>query len=211
MKGNVYYLTGPDGSGKTTFLQEIKNLLTERRLSVRHIWLRSPKILSKPLMAYCRLVGLTKYTVINGVKYGKHEFYRSKFVSWLFPYLQFMDFKIKWYLERRKIHPEEVLLFDRFALDTLADLMVDTKRDNLINCKIGKKFISTIPLNTKIISLRVDEEIIRSRKVDTLYDEHLSLKIKAYRHISEELELIEVLNNQPIEVVKREIFIKLGL
>jgi len=122
-----------------------------------------------------------------------------------------MDFKIKWYLERRKIHPEEVLLFDRFALDTLADLMVDTKRDNLINCKIGKKFISTIPLNTKIISLRVDEEIIRSRKVDTLYDEHLSLKIKAYRHISEELELIEVLNNQPIEVVKREIFIKLGL
>ncbi|MCA9750047.1 MAG: hypothetical protein KC414_13140, partial [Romboutsia sp.] len=107
---NAYYLLGADGSGKTTFLKEVETALNNKGLRTNHVWIRSPKILSRPLMAYCRLVGLTKYKVINEIKYGKHEFYKSSFVSWLFPILQLFDFKIKYFLERKKWSTTDMLL-----------------------------------------------------------------------------------------------------
>ncbi len=210
MNNLVYYITGPDGSGKTSYLKEIITCLNNSKKKYKHIWLRSPKITSKPLMLYCRIVGLTKYKVIDGVKYGKHEFYRSKFVSWLFPILQLIDFKIKWSLIKKKLN-DEILLFDRFALDTLADLMVDTSNFQLHKTRLGKSFIKLIPPQTKILVLDTDESIIRSRKIDTLFDEHLSTKINIYKILSRDLSLTVINNNKEFELVKTEVIEKSGV
>lgn len=207
----VIYLTGTDGSGKTTYIKEIEVYLSNKGISVKHVWLRSPKIFSKPLMAYCRLVGLTKYNIIDGAKYGKHEFYKSKFVSYLFPVLQLFDFKIKWYFIKRHLKKKEVWLLDRFSIDTLADLMVDTNRLDLHHTYIGKAFLKTIPKNSQIIVLDVEEGVIRSRKKDTLYDEHLSLKIAVYKLLAQTLELPIIDNNKTFKEVKYEIFRTLEL
>jgi len=198
-----YYITGSDGSGKTTFLKDIESKLS---VATKHIWIRSPKILSKPLMGYCRLVGLTTYKTIDNIKYGKHEFYKSSFVSWLFPILQLVDFRIKWFLEKRKIKSNQTLLFDRFSLDTLADLMVDTKRLDLHKTWIGKSFINLIPQNTKILIPLVDESTIRNRKKDTLHDEHLTAKINVYTILSKDLSIKSIDNNRDYKEVKLDIF-----
>ena len=202
----VYYITGPDGSGKTTYIKEVEKIFIGRGLAVKHIWIRSPKILSKPLMAYCRILGLTKYKIIDGVKYGKHAFYKSKFVSWVFPILQLFDFKLKWYFLRRSIENSDVILFDRFSIDTLVDLMVDTNRMDLHNTRLGRSFVKLVPENTKIIVLDVEESVIRARKIDTLYDEQLTAKIKAYRILSRDLNLIVINNNRVFEIVKKDLF-----
>ena len=206
-----YYITGPDGSGKTTFIKQIEEYLTNQNKKTKHIWIRSPKIFSKPLMAYCRLIGLTKYTIVNGVKYGKHEFYKSKFISWFFPILQLLDFKFKWLLIKRKINPHEIILFDRFVLDTLADLMVDTNNFNLHKSKIGRKFINSIPKDINLIVLETNEEYIRSRKIDTLHDEHLTKKINVYKLLANDLNLTVINNNKGIRDVKENIFKALGI
>ncbi len=211
MKNEVIYITGADGSGKTTFLNDIESKLTSQNKLVKHIWIRSPKILSKPLMVYCRLKGLTKYKTIDGVVYGKHEFYKSSFVSWLFPILQLIDFKIKWFFEKRKIKSEEVLLFDRFSLDTLADLMVDTKRLDLHKTWIGRSFIKLIPINTKILIPIVSEDIIRDRKKDTLHDEHLMNKIEVYNILVKDIKIKAFDNNRNYIKVKKDVFFYLGL
>jgi len=211
MNNKIYYLCGPDGSGKTSYIEEIERKLISQDLVTRHIWIRSPKIFSKPLMAYCRLVGLTKYKIIDGVKYGKHEFYRSKFVSYLFPILQLIDFKIKWLMEQKKIRKDEIILFDRFSLDTLVDLMVDTNRMDLHASRIGRAFIRLLPQNTFTMFMNVDEQIIRQRKKDTLYDEHLDVKIKAYKILATSLNLQLIDNNRPFDIVKDEILNKVEL
>lgn len=201
----TFYITGPDGSGKTSYLKEVEQRLILKNIKFKHIWIRSPKIISKPLMLFCRITGLTKYKIIDGVKYGKHEFYRSKIVSWLYPILQYIDFLIKWKLEERKVKNLEILLFDRHALDTLIDVMVDTGKMDLHKKPIGKAFIRLIPQNSSTIVMDVDETIIRARKKDTLHDEHLSQKLKAYRLVSETLGLKVLDNNRPYEVVKNDV------
>lgn len=205
MNNKVFYIAGSDGSGKTTLLKDLEKELLADLLVPRHIWIRSPKILSKPLMMYCRLVGLTKYKTIDGVTYGKHEFHRSPMVSWLFPILQLIDFKIKWFCERRKVKPDEILLFDRFNLDTLSDLMVDTKRMDLHNSWIGKEFMKLSPKGTKSIILKVDAEVIRKRKLDTLFDEKLEDKIRIFEFLSKELNIKLIENNSKYEKVKIDV------
>ena len=205
MDNTAIYLTGPDGCGKTAHLEEIKRYLEEQGINYKHIWLRSPKILSKPLMLICRLVGLTKYINIEGVRYGKHEFYRSRIVSWLFPVLQLIDFKLKWYLLRQKLKKDEIVIFDRFAIDTLADLMSDTHRWDLHTTATGRKMLRLIPDPCKIIMLRADESVIISRKKDTLFDEQLSSKIKAFDILGKHLDLAEVDNNSDFKIAREEV------
>jgi thymidylate kinase len=206
-----YYLTGPDGSGKTTYLQEIESSLKKRGEKTNHIWIRSPKILSKPLMLYCRIVGLTKYKYIDSIKYGGHQFYRSRFVSFIFPILQLIDFKIRLLTYKNQIRVNDIVLFDRFALDTLADLMVDTHRFDLHKKWIGKQFLKMLDEKIKIILLKVDEEIIKKRKLDTKYDDNTAIKNRVYSILARDLGLLEICNDREIGIVKKEIFKELKL
>ncbi|MDY7394084.1 hypothetical protein UMM65_02445 [Aureibaculum sp. 2210JD6-5] len=206
MKNSIIYIAGSDGSGKTTILKEVEDRIIAQGHKTRHIWLRSPKIISKPLMAYCRLVGLTKRYTTDGVKYSKHEFYRSAFVSWIFPILQVIDFKIKWYFEKRKIKDNEIILFDRFSLDTLADLIVDTRKMNLHKTWIGKEFVKALPERTKMVILKVDENVIRERKKDTLHDELLKYKVDVYNLLSKDLNIKVIDNNNDYKTTLKDTF-----
>ena len=83
--------------------------------------------------------------------------------------------------------------------------MVDTKKINLHKSWIGKQFLKLTPTNSFIAVLYVEEEEIRKRKLDTLYDEHLSYKVKVYKKLSEDLEIKTIDNNRDFGVVKKDI------
>lgn len=189
----IFYFSGPDGSGKTHIIKRLQTHFFKDK-NISYIWVRSPKILSKPLMLYCRLVGLTKYFRKEGIRYGVHMFYRSKFVSWVFPYLQYIDLRISLFFILRRFS-EELVLIDRFSLDTLADLMVDTNRFDLHKKSIGKKILNTIPENTHAILISANEEIIRDRKPDTRYDPNLKKRIMVYKILGNDLNLKMIFNN----------------
>lgn len=199
------YFSGPDGCGKTTFLKSVEGIIIKQNVNCKHVWIRSPKILSKPLMGFCRLINLTKYEVISGIRYGMHEFYRSKLVSLVFPFLQLIDFKIKWLIIRKNIPSDSILLFDRFSLDTLVDLMVDTHRWDLHKTWIGRSLIKTIPPNTHMIVLTTREDEIRSRKLDTRYDPVLKDKIYAFNILCKDLNIKTIDNNREFETVLSDV------
>lgn len=202
-----YYLLGTDGSGKSTLLQYIEEYFNKKDIKTSYVWLRFPMIISRPLMLFCRIVKLTKYYNINGIKYGAHEFYRSRFVSWIYPYLQFVDFIIK---NRKFNNLNSVVLYDRYVIDVIADIMVDTHRFDFHKTKIGKRFLGYLPDNISILMLSVDEDVIRSRKKDTIFDPHLNDKIHVYKILAKDLNIELINNNGKINNTKKEIFNKMG-
>lgn len=202
-----YYIAGPDGSGKTTHINSIKRHLHSRGIRARQIWMRSPKILSKPLMAYCRLVGLTRYTDIDGIRVGRHEFYKSKIVSKVFPWLQYMDMKISviFKIKPHVLLKKDTFIMDRYVIDTLADLMVDTRRYDLPETMVGRKFMALLPPNSKTVILDVDESILRKRKKDVSVDPLIKEKIKAFGKIAKDMKIKIIDNNRPFGIVSEEI------
>ena len=202
MLNKSIYLIGTDGSGKTTY---IKKLQKKYNINFEYIWIRSPKIFSKPLMLICRIFGLTNYKYINNVKFGKHSFEKSKFVSLVYPYLQLLDFKIVWFFKRRFIQNNKNMIFDRFSIDTLADIMISTKKMYIHKTWVGKQFINAIPENTILLNIYVNEKNIKKRKFDTKFDELIELKIKVYKILCDYLNIPLFDNNKNITLVFNEI------
>ena len=97
-------------------------------------------------MAYCRLMGYTSICWI-WVKYGYHDFSCSKLVSFVFPILQYFDSRITLLFRKKN---NGVILYDRFVLDTLADLMVSTRHLNLHKTIIGRLFKFNAIVNKSI-------------------------------------------------------------
>src|SRR3990170_7458202 len=136
------YLAGADGTGKTTHAMAIADELARRGAHVRYLWFRWPHVLSLPLLAYCRLRGLTRYHVVDGVRYGGWQFYRSRMVSGLFPWLWLVDTALaslatvyfpRW-LGR-------IVVCDRFAYDALVDLMLAVNNERLLDSFVGRAFL----------------------------------------------------------------------
>ena len=80
-KGKIIAISGIDGCGKTSIIKELIKSLSKNGEESRYVWLRYNHYITKFLLAFCRLSGLTKYENVQGVRVGYHEFYRSKIIS----------------------------------------------------------------------------------------------------------------------------------
>lgn len=149
-------ISGPDGTGKSTQVELLIDSLKEVGYHYEYRWLRFHHLLSLPLLAFARLIGLSEVkTLDSGEKIGYHYFYKSKIISFLYSILLLSDTAIYTttkvyipiYLFRKKI------IYDRFIYDTLVDLMVSTGNYDIYKSNIGNLFLKLIPENTSAVML----------------------------------------------------------
>lgn len=187
MNARFLYISGTDGSGKTTLCNQYIKILNGFNYRTNYVWMRFPHLFSLILLFYCRLTGLTKYKKIGGQYFGKWEFYRSPFICAVLPWLLLLDIIIRIFY---KIYFPALLgryiVCDRFIIDILVDLMVSTKNFKLHKQPIGKLYMKLIPKKSKIIILDVNSDVLVKRRDDLSHDELLSEKVKAFRLIAEE-------------------------
>lgn len=177
----IIYVMGIDGSGKSTVSEHLARRLRDMGYQVEVEWLRFNHVLSKPLLGLCRLIGLTRYEVSDGIRVGYHDFHRSRVVSWLFVLLQYLD---AWRVLQLKIKPRmkgehKILILDRYVYDILVDLMVDTRFEGLLSGRTGDAFLSLLPPDSKLLLVdRALDEVLGARpegRVDANF-------IERYRH-----------------------------
>lgn len=197
----VIYVMGIDGSGKTTISEHIAEVLKNRGKQVEVRWLRFNHVMSKPLLGFCRLIGLTRYENINGIRVGYHEFYRSRIIAWLFVYLQYLDAVLATRLHVRASLADErrVLILDRFVYDILIDLMIDTRIDKLDQTWIGRKLVSLMPEHSVTIPvIRGVDELLEARP-ESRVDRNFSDRLKLYEQIIERQSLLPLVNNASLD------------
>ncbi len=208
----ICYICGADGSGKTTQCERLIVDLKAKQMKVKHVWLRYPKLLSKPLMVYCRLAGLTRYWYVDGIRVGKHEFYRSWLVSRLYPWLQLIDLAIVAFFSVRLAQlfdPSRVIVMDRFAIDTLVDVMTDTRRPDLLSTSVGRGYVKVLPPTTRVAVLYVPPGILRHRRKDVEHDATLEERQELFMQVARQLNLPVVDAGQTLDETYRQVSEKL--
>lgn len=177
----------------------------------RYTWFRFFHFLSLPLLAYCRLVGLTIYETKNEQRIGRHEFYRSKIISFLYPWVLFIDMLPMYFVKIfLPLCFGYTIICDRFIYDTLADLMIDLNDSEIHKKIVGKLYLKLIPKNTKAVLLDLDESVIRERRKDLAGDQSLGMRRKVYQQIAKEFNISAIKNDATIEKVHEKIIKCLG-
>lgn len=174
---------GIDGSGKTTHVNLILEHLREKGVKCQYKWLRFHHLLSLPLLAFCRVAGYTRLSTLgNFQSCSYHEFYKSKFVSVVYPWILFFDTylftTVKVYIP---MYFGISIVCDRFVYDTLIDTSVATKDHDIYKKSVGKLFLKLIPKNSHFVMLDLDKSLIFSRRPELKYDLTFDERYKLYQ------------------------------
>lgn len=192
----IVYVTGIDGSGKSTVTEYLADQLRQEGYDVDILWLRFNHVFTKPLLGLCRLIGLTKYENVDGIRVGYHDFYKSALVSRLFVALQYFDaVRVKY----TKILPaikknNKILILDRYVFDILIDVAVDIRDENLIASDTGKKFVRLMPDNSLTILVDRALDDVLSVRPEGKVDRNFATRFNQFQKLKE-TGLVNTVNN----------------
>ncbi|MCK4790936.1 MAG: hypothetical protein KAV87_44785, partial [Desulfobacteraceae bacterium] len=165
MKSQSKYIiiSGIDGSGKTTIIEAVRSELARQGIKNRYVWLRYNHYLTRFLLAFCRFAKLTRYEYFENSRVGYHDFYKSKLVSWLFVFLTFIDTLavsiIKVYIPA--IFSQKTVICDRWVIDILIDLEIDTKLKFPEGSFVSRLFKSLVPKRSFSFIIKRDIDTVR--------------------------------------------------
>ena len=202
----LIYVMGIDGSGKSTVSEHLATRLREQGYTVNVEWLRFNHVLSKPLLGLCRLIRLTRYETHGGIRVGYHDFHRSRLISWLFVFFQYLDaLRVKYHKVMPGIRGDtNVLILDRYVYDILVDVMVDTGMDALRESRIGEAFLQLIPPNARVILVNRDLDSVLEARPEGRVDRNFIKRYRHYQAIAEQANVNTIDNNGPLDELLRQ-------
>jgi len=189
-------ISGLDGTGKSHIVKElVKHYKKEN--DTKHVWSRYKNYTSKPLLFFTRLIGLNYKENCNGIIIGHHDFHKSKLISFLFLFFQWIDQIIEIFIKFKLT--KKNIISDRSVIDTLVDLSIDTKLEKIIFGFYGKSLIKFMPKNTIFLILKRDLEKIRKNREDVFYDKNLKKRLELFNQIAEFFPVYALENNSKID------------
>ncbi|MHB8163128.1 MAG: hypothetical protein ACYDDV_02140 [Methanoregula sp.] len=208
MNPKMICLIGVDGSGKTTHVNLIIGKLKQHGIPAKYVWFRFHHFLSLVPLIYCRIVGLTIYEIKNSNVYGRHEFYRSKIISFVYPWTLLIDMSIVYFI--KIIIPHRIgytLVSDRCIYDTLVDLMIDLDDLNFPDTFVGTLYRKFLMQKTAVsIFLDIHESVITKRRPELKYDITLEKRRQCYQKLTQFYKIPVVINDGDINEVNENIF-----
>lgn len=188
----LIYLCGIDGAGKTTQINLLKTYLNHAKLKNKYVWLRWAAFISYPFLAVCRILGYTKWKANprSDTKYPEHHFYKNKAIAKIWTWLFILDihlhtlFKVKLPLKTGHI-----ILCDRFIIDAIVDLMIETHDYQLYKSFKGKLLLSQIPINSVTVLIDLNEYEAYARKKDIPNISFLTSRRKLYIELAKHLKI----------------------
>lgn len=206
MNPPMIFITGTDGSGKTTLTQWLKSRFEQNGIQVKVVWSRYNNYFSKPLLAAARLTGHNYYKSENGTLFGYHDFQDLPVFKRIYAMLQCVDVNIAtWkniFLQKEK---DTVLICERGPWDTLADVMLDIGDDLLYEKTIGKLFVRNVMKEFKVVYISRSYENIIQTRPELIYDHSLKNKIEIYENLAKKFNWNIIENNSSLERTQKSL------
>ena len=204
-KISAVILCGLDGSGKSTQARKLQEYFKKNNILYSYVWLRSPNRLSLPFLALLRLLGISRSKkTISGTKIGVTNLHNHKNLQLIWKKILLLDIKfVSWYKINLLIKKDKILIIDRFIIDTLVDLAIDTCDKSVIQ-ELIPNFLNLIPKNSKIIFLDIDPNTSYERNHEEELD-ILQQRRLLYLEISKHCEMITIDAKKSIEEIHQQI------
>ncbi|MBN2387847.1 MAG: hypothetical protein JXB85_12585 [Anaerolineales bacterium] len=209
---DFYYITGCDGTGKSTHAQMLVDALRQQGHHVHHVWLRFPFLFSTPFLLYARLRKTSWHEVHDGRRYGYWNFRSSWIMRTFFPWVLLVDAFLAacWRIYLPLALGRKVVC-ERFALDMLVDLSLACKDERFFQSYPGRWFARLIPARNRTLILDVDLPLIRERRPALIWDHMLEERLGAYRGLAAVLKTPVIENRSSIGQVHDQILMHFGL
>lgn len=197
----IIVVSGVDGSGKTSVIEQLQEKLNGEGHTTRYVWLRYNHYLSKFVLAFCRFTGLTRYLHYESSRVVYHDFYRSKIISWMFIATTFIDtffaslFKV--YLPM--LWSKDIIICDRWIYDIMVDLEVDTRVKFSNDSLLKKIYLALLPSVARCYVISRDLDQVRKERDESLNDDNFPVRGELYKRHSADGRLIIVDNNGTID------------
>jgi len=189
---NKIMISGPDGTGKSTISVSLERYYQSKGISVKSVWLRFNHYFAKLINIIGRITGKSYYENYSWGKVGYHNYHGI--IGYFYIFSVYFDHIIFRILLRKK-HLEEkgidVLIIDRYILDIMADLIVDTAKNELI-LKLFLPFAKKELEVSNAFILKCSPEIVISRREDIKDDKSWDAKRKAYSYLANKLNITEI-------------------
>jgi thymidylate kinase len=200
------YLSGCDGTGKSTQARLLLARLEALGLRPRHLWLRFPFLLSLPLLAYARWRGYSWHEQAGEARHGYWDFRRSWLLRALLPWVLLLDALLA---ALRKVYFPlwlgRTIVCERFALDMLVDLSVAIGDAGLHRRLPGRLYLRLIPRGAALFVLDLDAETIRERRADLRADRRLEARLDVFRSLCAERSLQVLSSMAPVGELSRQL------
>jgi thymidylate kinase len=202
-RGRVVYLSGIDGTGKTTQAELLVASFRASGIAARYVWLRFPQYLSLPVLGLSRLLGVTRYRTLNGQRVGHWEFGRARWLARLLLWAQVVDARIA---AARRIEPllaaGVTVVVDRFVYDIVVDIASAADEPSLLDGRAARRLLQLVdPASAILLDAPVD--IIRRRRRDLEDDDSLGARADLYRRLAARLGVQTIDATQTRDAVQR--------
>jgi hypothetical protein len=190
-------VSGIDGSGKTSVINTLQEILKNKGYKSKYVWLRYNHFLTKLVLGFCKFSGFTRYEYFIDSRVVYHEFYKSKIVSLFFIWFTFIDTLIasffKVYLSSKNY--DGYIIIDRWVFDIMVDLEIDTRLSFSEHSFFYKLFTSLIPKEVDYFLINREYNIVRLQRAESLNDKNFPARYNLYDLHSENQFIIAIDNN----------------
>jgi len=191
-------LCGIDGAGKTTIANELaRQFFANKRVWM--VWFRWRALFTYILYFYSRIRGLTleKLNPRTGERDKIHIWHKDPFLRRFYIWFIFTDMLLHYIIIMliAKIRRVDILIFDRFFIDSLIDVVYEVKDSNLFRSVAAEVMYSIIKNIDLCVILDMEPTTAFSRKKDILNLSEITVKRKLYLLLAGCLNLPIVYNN----------------
>ncbi len=159
-------ISGIDGSGKTTVINELTKTLEASGKSTKYIWMRFNHYSIKIMNMLARMMGLSVKVHNAFGDVWEHRLYKNRLFCRVYVWCSYIDNVIA----RKKALKldADYIICDRWVNDTMIDLGAECRIDDILDSKWFGKFQSILPENSfQFVVVRNKKDVVDCRVENT--------------------------------------------